>query len=257
MISESDIKKWQLWLKEYVNQHITGDQDTDVNINMKYQHSLKVANNARVICQNLNMKDSECRLAYICGLFHDIGRFRQYKVYHTFVDSQSIYHGELGVDVLEKLNILKGFNKKHAKIIKDAVYNHGLLNISDRLNGDYLLFTNIIRDADKLDIYRIVTDYYRHIETRNVAIELGLYKGEKVTEQIITALENAEVIRKEELIYLNDFKILQISWIFDLNFDITKELILKNNFIDLIISSIEGDSIRDRVKQIIYKHINH
>jgi hypothetical protein len=90
-----------------------------------------------------------------------------------------------------------------------------------------------------------------------VAIELGLYKGEKVTEQIITALENAEVIRKEELIYLNDFKILQISWIFDLNFDITKELILKNNFIDLIISSIEGDSIRDRVKQIIYKHINH
>jgi len=84
-----------------------------------------------------------------------------------------------------------------------------------------------------------------------------LYKGEKVTEQIITALENAEVIRKEELIYLNDFKILQISWIFDLNFDITKELILKNNFIDLIISSIEGDSIRDRVKQIIYKHINH
>jgi putative nucleotidyltransferase with HDIG domain len=255
MISISEIKKWQIWLKDYVNQHLSGEQSIDININMKYQHCLKVANNAQSITEMLDMKESERNLAYICGLFHDIGRFRQYKLYQTFVDSQSIYHGELGVDVLEKLNILKSFDKKQARIIKDTVYNHGLLSISDNLKDDSIKFTKIIRDADKLDIYRIVTDYYRHSETRNVSIELGLYKGQNVSDQIIHALEKGEVIRKEELIYLNDFKILQISWIFDLNFDCTRKNILEAGYIDLIINSIEGEKIKNKLSEIMRKHI--
>lgn len=256
MISLADIKKWQIWLKDYVNQHLSGEQSIDININMKYQHCLKVANNARNIAEMLKMKESECNLAYICGLFHDIGRFRQYKVYQTFVDSQSIYHGELGVDVLDKLNILKSFDKKQARIIKDTVYNHGLLSISDNLKEDSIIYTKIIRDADKLDIYRIVTEYYRHSETRNVAIELGLFKEEKVSEQIIEALEKGEVIRKEELIYLNDFKILQISWIFDLNFDCTRKIILESGYIDLIIKSIEGEDIKSKLISIMDSYLN-
>ena len=39
-------------------------------------------------------------LAELIGLLHDIGRFEQVRLYHTFSDKISIDHGQKGVEVL-------------------------------------------------------------------------------------------------------------------------------------------------------------
>jgi putative nucleotidyltransferase with HDIG domain len=256
MITNDEIKKWQFWLKDYVQQHYSNDLDIDSNIDMKYQHCLKVANESKHIALSLNMNPSDCNLAYLCGLFHDIGRFRQYKVYQTFSDSKSIYHGALGVEVLEKLEILDQFSRKHARIIQDSVYNHGLLAISDTLKEDSIHYTKIVRDADKLDIYRIVCNYYNSNAKRNVALELSLDVTENISEKVLNDFENGLIIQKSDMVFLNDFKILQLSWIFDIQFDYTRTMIAESNYIKCIIESISGQNNILKIKNIFDKNLN-
>ena len=251
MITNDDIKHWQVWLKDYVAQHYTETEDVDTNIRMKYQHCLKVANEANHIAKSLNMSQADCNLVYMCGLFHDIGRFRQYMVYHTFVDAKSVYHGKLGVEVMEKLDIFNSFNKKNARIIRDAIYNHGLFKCEEKLRNSSLHFVKITRDADKLDIFRIVIGYYNQVGKRNIAIELGLDRSKKISDKVFSDFKNGKMIMKSDLVYLNDFKLLQLGWIYDINFDYTRNMIYELKYLDQIADTIEGDDIKKQVKDIV------
>lgn len=44
----------------------------------------------------LPLSESDRELAYLCAVYHDIGRFEQLKRYHTFLDYKSIDHAQLG-----------------------------------------------------------------------------------------------------------------------------------------------------------------
>ena len=78
-----------------------------------------------------------------------------------FNDKESVDHAELSVKVLFNENLIEKFNieDKYKKIIKMAIINHNKSKIGDNLNADEMLFSKIIRDADKLDIYYTICEY--------------------------------------------------------------------------------------------------
>jgi len=87
-------------------------------------------------------------------MLHDIGRFEQMKRYHTFVDSKSKYHGDIGVEILLENNLIDNFCKNDLEkniVLKTCKY-HGTLEVADDLSDKERLIVNIVRDSDKLDI---------------------------------------------------------------------------------------------------------
>ena len=77
----------------------------------------------------------------------------------------------------------------------------------------------LLRDADKLDIWKVVIDYYHERDHfQSSAIELDLPDDPIWSGKILEAVMNKKIARMENLKTLNDFKLLQISWVFDLNF---------------------------------------
>ncbi len=77
----------------------------------------------------------------------------------------------------------------------------------------------LIRDADKLDIWKVVTNYYAERDRqRNVAIELDLPDTPVCSQNVIDLLNSRRFIRMRDLKTLDDFKLMQIGWAFDLNF---------------------------------------
>ena len=124
-------------------------------IKRKFGHSFRVMENAGQIAKSLNLSGEEIELSKLIGLLHDIGRFEQEKIYKTFKDHESIDHGDLGVDILEKENYIREYivENKYDNIILKAIKNHNKLYIEDGLTKQELLFSKIVRDADKLDIF--------------------------------------------------------------------------------------------------------
>ena len=151
-----DINKIKYEFKRYVSNY---DPKSE-RIKLKISHIVRVANNCKLLAQNLNLSEEEISLAEAIGYFHDIGRFEQVRIANTFSDRDSkINHGELGAKILFEDGLIRNFikNSKYDKIIKTAVINHNRARIENNISEKEMLFSKIIRDADKLDILYVLT----------------------------------------------------------------------------------------------------
>ena len=62
----------------------------DKNIQLKYNHSYRVADLSKKYAKLLHFSDEEVLLAETIGLLHDIGRFEQIKNYNSYDDSNNM-----------------------------------------------------------------------------------------------------------------------------------------------------------------------
>ena len=121
---------------------------------LKYNHSYRVMELSKIISESISLSEDDIELSQIIGLLHDIGRFDQFKYYNSFVDINTIDHGDLGVYLLKKDNNIRNYiiDSKYDNIIYNAIRNHNKFIIDSNLDDRELLFSKIIRDADKIDI---------------------------------------------------------------------------------------------------------
>ncbi|MDD3219499.1 MAG: HD domain-containing protein [Lachnospiraceae bacterium] len=129
---------------------------SDAKIQLKYIHTKKVAENAARIARSLKLSGDDCELNWEIGMLHDIGRFEQLKRYDTFMDSESIDHAEFGADLLFKEGLIEWFEPDTSKyeLMEMAIRCHNRYEIPVNLNNREKLFAQVIRDADKIDIFR-------------------------------------------------------------------------------------------------------
>lgn len=158
----------------------------DPNILLKYIHTSKVADNCEKIARSLSLREEDVELSWEIGILHDIGRFEQLRRYHTFIDADSIDHAQFGADLLFKEGLFGMFDPKqtNAKIIETAIRCHSLYRLPMDLSEKELLFCQIVRDADKVDIFRANYEtgmdkvyYVTMEELRNSAITPEVYEN--------------------------------------------------------------------------------
>lgn len=129
---------------------------SDPNIYLKYVHTGKVAENCECIAKSLGLSEMDCDLAWEIGMLHDIGRFEQLRRFNTFFDNLSIDHAQFGADLLFQEGLIKQFDDsgEELELIEKAVRYHSLYRIPEDLTEREVMFCQILRDADKVDIYR-------------------------------------------------------------------------------------------------------
>jgi hypothetical protein len=225
------------WFNYYVSSFKSNNETINRNIKVKLEHNKRVSCCIKEIGMSLNLTSDDLLLAEIIGLFHDVGRFEQYTKYRTFSDTDSIDHGDLGVLILKKRCVLKDLNDSEKHIIYTAIANHNKKCIPNGLSQDVLRFAKLVRDADKADIYKVVTDFYKNPDNNN-SLVLDLPDYENVNKHAIQSILNGELVEKKNLLTINDFKLLQLSWVFDLNYPKTLEIIIRKNYLNEIYDTL-------------------
>ncbi|MGE0088387.1 MAG: HD domain-containing protein [Bacteroidales bacterium] len=240
------------WFSAYINHFLVLHPDLAENIQIKADHSRKVHHEILGLAKNIKLTEGDTFIAETIGLFHDIGRFKQYVKYQTFSDSKSQNHAELGVDVLKENNVLKNLTPEQQEIIYKSILNHSRAEIAPDTNEKVISFSKMIRDADKLDIWRLITEYYMVKEqNENKTLELELPDNEEISDEVLQAILNHQLILKESLKTLNDFKLLQIAWIFDLNFDYSIQRLFEKKYLEKIIRTLPQNNKVNKVKTLV------
>jgi len=257
MNSKKSIIKYRKWFDDYVNQFIIDFPNLSKNITIKADHCRKVHQEIHGLVRNLNLNKDEMFLAEIIGLFHDVGRFKQYVKYQTFSDSKSQNHSDLGVEVLKEHSVLKAISKDDQEIVYKSIINHSRAEILPEENGKVIFFSKLIRDADKLDIWRLITEYYMVKEQKeNKTLELELPDTNEISDEVFKSILKKEVVLKESMKTLNDFKLLQIAWLFDLNFDYSIQRLNNKKYLDKIFDSLPENNKVNQIKEIVNGYFN-
>lgn len=235
-----DRKNVEDTFKKYTDNYDTSDE----KIKLKVDHTYRVAALSERIAISLGLDKADTDLAWLIGMLHDIGRFEQLKNYGTFSDADSIDHAHYGVHLLfDEGLIWKFVDKTKSKvdieddksedklkkefselgILKTVIFNHSAYRIEDGLSERVIMFCNIIRDADKIDILKVNYDVTLEV-IYDVTTEA--LKNSKVTEEVMTAfMEHHAVLRSLkktpidnlvghaalvfELVYNESFKIVK------------------------------------------------
>jgi hypothetical protein len=227
------------WFAEYCRGYYTENLTDNRNIALKEEHTGLVCENMNLLTESLDLDDRDRATAETIALFHDLGRFEQYRRYSTFRDDLSVNHAALGVQVLKEGHLLEMLPEEEQRIICLAVSLHNVYRVPDTIIGRDLLFVRLIRDADKLDIWRIFEEFFAMPESeRASAVGLGFPDLPDCSRAVLENLGNREMVHLSLLKSLNDFKLLQLSWVFDLNFPTSFRLILERGYIDGLSKSL-------------------
>jgi putative nucleotidyltransferase with HDIG domain len=123
---------------------------------MKIKHSIYVAREMESLACCLGLNEMQTRLAKLIGLLHDVGRFQQFGLYGTFVDTEAVDHGEMGSHIMREEGVLDGIGADTQILIERAIRHHNRARLPEDDDAECPFFSRLLRDADKLDIYRVI-----------------------------------------------------------------------------------------------------
>lgn len=234
-------------IKNAVEEFIKYTQKFDLdnkNIKRKQGHSIRVMRICNKIAKNLGLSDKQVDVATLIGLLHDIARFEQYTKFRTFNDLESFDHGDYGTEILDK-DIRKYIKEdKFDNIIKTAIKNHNKFQIEEGLSKEELLFSKIIRDADKIDIIFETTGIFWKGQETSI-------ENSKISEHIIKQFKDKQVIKRQKgvrIMYVDSI-IMTIAFIYDINFIPSFEILYKKDYINKIIDRFNFTDLETK-KQI-------
>ena len=239
------LPKLKQWLEKYIEQFASRDPNIQAALDLKQGHTRRVCEAILDIGRHEGLSGEDLLTAEAAALLHDIGRFEQYRKYRTFSDARSENHALLGVKVIQDNTILESMDPAKARIIIRAVECHNRATLPAHENGRGLFFMKLLRDADKVDIWRVVTDYYQNAHhERNQTIELNLPDEPEISDSVCQSLMKGNIVQMTDLRTLNDFKLLQLGWVYDVNFRRTFQIVQEKEYLERILEALPENSIR-------------
>lgn len=221
------------WFNGYVSNFYTDNPEYNRPIRLKEEHTGRVCGNILMIGKELGISSEDLVTAEIIALFHDLGRFRQYELYRTFVDALSENHAMMGLKQIGIKKIFSGLPREKKILISKAIAYHNAAYLPENEDKKTLFFMKLIRDADKLDIWKVFIDYFND-DRPSDAVVLGLPDTPSFSKKVIESIKMQKFAKMKDLRNLNDFKLLQISWVFDINFAPSFKAIKNNNYIGML-----------------------
>jgi HD superfamily phosphohydrolase YqeK len=233
LMKRDDLNTLKVWFSEYCDSFSTSHDEDRRNYDVKRKHTDDVCSNMLLIAQDLELDNEQTMLAEAAALFHDVGRFPQYQRYKTFQDSISVNHAALGAKVLIENSALRCLLKEEQDLIVRAVALHNVLTVPGYLDPDLLQLVKMVRDADKLDIWRVFLEYYvQPAKDKPTAVAQGLPDIPDYSPEVLAQVHRRKLVLLSSLRTLTDFKLLQLAWIFDLNFTASFRIVAQRSYID-------------------------
>jgi hypothetical protein len=223
------------WYDEYAASFNTGDCELEDAVSIKHSHTKRVIVEIQQLCESISLDQHTSELAKISALLHDVARFEQFKKYRTFSDLRSINHAAAAVDIISSYRLLAPLDPPDAQKVIAAIRCHNEANLPNELSGDGRLLGKLLRDADKLDIYKVVIDHYSNpLSQRNKTVQIGISNSEDISPEIFSDILANKNISYEKIASLADFKMIQLSWVFDLNFPRSYRCVKERDYIGRI-----------------------
>jgi HD superfamily phosphodiesterase len=218
---------------EYANSYIERAGDMQHMMELKREHCAFVARNCRELAESSGWSLDDVNTAEALGLLHDVGRFPQLEEYGTFMDANSINHGERGWQAIRESALLDEVEEELRDALLNSVRHHNARTVPADLPEPHIRWVNLVRDADRLDIYRVVLDAIVNEKLEeHPEIGLGLSLDGDPCPELIEKIIQRDAPCYTDLKCFADFVLLILSWLYHMNYPAALKLVRERGIVD-------------------------
>ncbi|GAB6060256.1 HD domain-containing protein [Desulfonatronum parangueonense] len=247
-MTTTELERGVLELERFARGHFPEKPSERANMALKLDHCLRVFQEAESIATEEKLEPDVLQSTMWAALFHDVGRFPQYHAHKTFDDRKSVDHGRLGVCVLKRHGFLNGLSDQKQKAVRTAIILHNKRFLPTGLPEWAAVPARVVRDADKLDIYKVMLQHLRPDAAKNPVVTLELRdEPDTYSEEIVRQILAGELGEYSRMRTFNDFRLLLCSWVYDLNFSATKKAVVQRGYLDELLSNLPDTP---RIRQV-------
>ena len=229
---------------EYVDTFREVDGELPVMMRLKRIHTGFVVRNAEAIADGENFTAEEREVSLAAALLHDTGRYEQLKRYNTFKDSDSVDHAVFSHDIVvekgwldmvdradsatsgqETASPLGGrprngeavsrplVSEAQKDAILKAVLYHNRRDLPDGMDHLTHIAAHTVRDADKLDIFRVLEDQVEHTDWKGDSRAFwNLAVSAPPNPVVVECIEKGRPVDYQNIKSLSDFVLIQVGW---------------------------------------------
>lgn len=206
----------------------------DPKIRLKIDHTYRVAE----LCERIAAAaGADADLAWLCGMLHDIGRFEQIRRYHTFSDADSVDHAKLGADLLFHEGLLArfcpGLPEAQARILERSIRSHSAYRLDSGLTETETRYCTVLRDADKIDIFRVNCDTPPE-EIYNVTTQA--LKSAAVSEPVRACFRQRTAVLRRLKSTPADYIVAHLCLVFELVYPVSRAIAREQGYVDRLLA---------------------
>jgi len=218
--------------------YVSGYDAGDPKIRLKIDHTHRVA----ALCERIAGGVADPDLAWLCGMLHDIGRFEQVRRWGTFVDAVSVDHAAFGADLLFREGLLDRFPLKlsgdRRRALETAICHHSAYRLPGALPEGERALCNVLRDADKIDIFRVncetpLEDIYN--------VSTGALRASAVSEAVRECFRNRTAVLRSLKRTPADYVVAHLCLVFELVYPVSREIAREQGYVDRMLD-FESDN---------------
>ena len=236
-----DVEAHVAWLRQYaaaVESACEGDPEP---MRIKTAHTLGVLGNAKTIAAEERFFPPLARACLLAAVYHDVARYEQYRLWNTFRDRDSMSHGELGAILVGTLGVLER-EPQLARAVTEAVRLHNAYALPEELPADVRIVTQTVRDADKLDIMRVIDAHLSRPGPYSPTVVLSRPDDPSLfSDKVIQACLDHRAASYDDLASVNDFRLLLGTWIYGLNYKASRRLLARQGRCRRLVEALPAD----------------
>lgn len=232
------------------------DEKQQALMDLKLKHTYFVADLAREIAERSGWSEEECNCAEAVGILHDTGRFSQIRDFSTFHDKATVCHGERGYEEAKTHGLCNHLDAERIPAMLNSVRYHNRRFLPEGLPEEHYKYLNIVRDADRLDIYRVVNRALKNGDNdKHPEITRGITQEKRVTPALIEAVQRQEQVDYDLVQTLADRMLLQLSWLHIMTHKATLQVFEERGYLDIMTEYLpetpEITAIIENIRQLL------
>jgi len=213
----------------YVDTFRGSDGKLPVMMQLKRTHTAFVVKNAEAIVDGEGFSPEEREVSVAAALLHDTGRYEQLRLYNTFRDSDSVDHAVFSHDIviekgwLKKVEVEGRGRESWEDAVLKAILYHNRRDLPEEIRDPpststsdlnlLSLAAHTVRDADKLDIFRVLEDQVAHTDWKKDSRAFwNLAVSAPPNPVVVDCIEKGLPVDYQNITSLADFVLIQVGW---------------------------------------------
>ena len=122
--------------------------------------------------------------------------------------------------------------------LRDGLWEVARAHAEKVATDEARLVTGIVRDADKLDILRVMEQHLSGTERDATVVLHVADEPDRFSPEVVEAALTGRLASYGQLRYVNDFRILLGTWIYDLSFASSRRMMAEEGYIRRILDGL-------------------